>query len=265
MGQIIRISSLDDPRIAAYTRLKERDLAHEGRRFIAEAELVVRRMLASDCRAESVLVAEDRLEKLAPIVPADVPVYVAPHEVVNHIVGYKFHSGVMAVGIRPAPRRLADMGDLLGRPRVTLVICPEISNTDNMGSLIRIASGFGVDAMVLGERCCNPFYRQSVRVSIGAIFGMPLIESENLLEDLGTLRRQYGVELIATVLHDDARPLSEFQRSDRIGILLGNEVTGLRAEETAACDHRVTIPMRRGTDSLNVSVAAGVFLYELTK
>jgi tRNA G18 (ribose-2'-O)-methylase SpoU len=71
--------------------------------------------------------------------------------------------------------------------------------------------------------------------------------------------------LAATVLDESATPLMQFSRAQKLGVLFGNEAQGLDADVVALCDHRITIPMSLGTDSLNVSVAAGIFLYELTK
>lgn len=264
-GSITQIDSLSDPRIAAYLNVKERELARQGGRFIVESELVVRRLLDSDYPVESVLAADKRAEEMASLVPAGVPVYAAPAEMVNRIVGFKFHSGVMACGVRKAPVLLETMAAGWGDRPVTLVVCPEVANTDNMGSLIRISSAFGATAMVLGERSCDPFFRQSVRVSMGTIFRMPIVQSRNLLEDLRQLRERFGVQLLATVLAEDAEPLNRTSRPRRIGVLFGNEAQGLRAEEIAACDRRVTIPMQLGTDSLNVSVAAGIVMYHFTQ
>jgi tRNA G18 (ribose-2'-O)-methylase SpoU len=260
---VIEINALEDPRLAQYRALKERDLAREGGRFIAEGEQVVRRLIASDLRTESVLLAQKRAQEISPIVPADVPVYVLPDEMVQHVLGFKFHSGVMAVGIRP-PRKTID--DLLKRDAETirLIICPETANTENLGGMIRIAAAFGVDAMILGERSCDPFFRQCVRVSMGTVFRLPVIESQDLLRDLKRLREEWNVELLATVL-GSAQDLSEVQPPSRWALLFGNEAQGLSREMIGACDRRITIPMMLGTDSLNVMVAAGIFLYHFTQ
>jgi len=261
----VLVETLNDPHVAPYRNLKERDLAAlPGGLFIAEGEPVVRRLLASGVGVESVFIAERRVAEIAPLVPVDVPLLVAPSTVMNGVLGYKFHSGVMAAGRRPASLALEDLVRPLSRP-LTLVVCPELANTANLGGLIRIAAAFGADAMVLGERSCDPFFRQSVRVSMGAVFRLPILRSDDLLSDVRRLGREWGVELIASVLDDSADALAGLTRTDRIAILFGNEAQGLPPEYQHACDRRITIPMKLGTDSLNVSVAAGVFLYHLTR
>src|SRR5688500_9496614 len=259
-----RIDSLDDPRVWHYRDLKDRALDRSGRWFIAEGEHVVRRLLASDFPVESVFLSEKRAAGFAPAVPAEVPVYVAPQAVMEGVMGFKFHSGIVACGRRKPPRTIDDVVPK-DRERLTLVACPDLSNVENIGSIIRLCAGFGVDALVLGERCHDPFWRQSVRVSMGTIFSLPLVHTDNLLRDLERLRREWGIELAATVLDDGAESLAQMKRPARFGLLLGNEAQGLDAEHIAACDRRVTIPMKRGTDSLNVAIATGIFLYHFTQ
>jgi tRNA G18 (ribose-2'-O)-methylase SpoU len=254
------VDSLADPRLAAYRGMKDRELARDGERFIAEGEQVVRRLLGSGLKVESVLIAERKAAAIAGLVPADVPVWVARDELIEQVIGFEFHSGVMACGIRPRPPEMEDLLPPAPQP-ATLVICPKITNVENIGSLVRISAAFGVTGMVLGEQCCDPFFRQSVRVSMGAVFNLPIARGRDLSLDLPRLRRDWGFELVATVLSADAEPLHTAGRRNRLAVLIGGEADGLDAATVAACDRRVTIPMRRGVDSLNVGVAAGILLY----
>jgi tRNA G18 (ribose-2'-O)-methylase SpoU len=258
------IDSQDDPRVAPYRQLKDRELAREGGRFIAEGELVVRRLLASRYEVESVLLARRRVEEIAPMVPPAVPVLIVPDSIVHEIIGFKFHSGVIACG-RRGPAGAIDSAVPRDRAMLTLVVCPDIANAQNMGSMIRIAAAFGADAMILGERSCDPFWRQSIRVSMGTIFSLPLVQSDNLLRDLRRLQVESGVELAATVLEGDAQPLAGATRPPKLALLFGNEAQGLDPTLVAACDRKITIPMKLGTDSLNVAVAAGIILHHFTQ
>jgi tRNA G18 (ribose-2'-O)-methylase SpoU len=258
---LLKVDSIDDPRLAPYRNLKDRELARLGGRFIAESDLIVRRLIASGFQVESVLVASRKAAAIAEVVPSEVPLYVLPEDQLDAVIGYAFHTGVIAVGIR---RSSPALGDVIRNRSSTLVILPEITNAENMGSLIRISSAFGADAVILGPRCCDPFYRMSIRVSMGTIFSMPMVRSNDLLVDLARLRNEFGFKLAATVLDPGAEHLDRATRGDRLGLLFGNEANGLMPEHIAACDRRITLPMKLGTDSLNVAVAAGIFLYHFT-
>jgi tRNA G18 (ribose-2'-O)-methylase SpoU len=261
---VIPIDTLSDPRVAHYRNLKDRELERRGQRFIAEGEHIVRRLLASDFTTEPLLLADRRVAEIAPLTPPQLPVYAVRQELMNEILGMKFHSGVLACGVRMAPRPLEEV-IRRNKPQLTLAICPDITNVENIGSMIRIAAAFGVDAMILGEQCHDPFWRQSIRVSMGAIFTLPLVQSRNLVQDLNILKHVYGVQLAATVLDADAEPLSHAARPAKLALLFGSEPQGLSPAYVAACDRRLTIPMHLGTDSLNVAVATAIFLYHFTK
>lgn len=258
------ITSLDDPRVASYRNLKDKVLEREGKRFIAEGENVVRRLLASDFPVESVFVAEPRAAELAEAIPPGVPFYVGSRSLMESVLGFDFHGGVVACGVRKPATSLdqilpKDAADLF------IVIAGDIANAENLGSLIRLSAGFGADALVLSERCHDPFWRQSIRVSMGTVFKLPILQSTHLIADLHRLRHEWKVQLAATVLDNAAEPLASCRRPRRFGIAFGNEAHGLTREQIAACDRTVTIPMGLGTDSLNVAIAAGIFLFHFTQ
>ncbi len=254
------LSSTDDPRLALYRNLKDRELARLGDRFIAESEFVVRRLLASDYPVDSVLVAERKAALIAPAIPDGVPFYVLPDAALDTVIGYNFHTGVISIGRRKPSLTLEQIAGAAGA-RQTLVICPDLTNFENLGSVIRNASALGTDAILMGERSCDPFYRLSIRVSMGNIFSMPMRQSENIIRDLRRLRNEFGYELAAAVLSADAEPLPAARRGNRLALLMGNEARGLDPEVVAQCDRKIMLPMSRGTDSLNVATAAALFLY----
>lgn len=260
---IFTLDSLDDPRLEPYRRLKERELARDGRRFIAEGQHLVRRLLDSDFPAESVLLSDRRADEFAHQVPAHVPVYILPDPLIHQVIGYRFHSGVIACGRRKPPVSLASL--IPPQPAPTrVVVCPEIANTENLGALVRISAAFGASAMILGPRSCDPFFRQSIRVSMGAVFRLPIFCSVDLSVDLAQLRREHAMRIFATVLDEKAAPLSAVKPPARSALIFGNEAQGLDAQWIKQSDQPITIPMMLGTDSLNVSVAAAVILYHFT-
>ena len=99
---------------------------------------------------------------------------------------------------------------------------------------------------------------------MGASLRQPWRQSADLVHDLNWLRDEAQCELVATVTDAGAESCRTFQREPRVALLFGNEGTGLSDEWLARCSRRITVPMAAGFDSLNVAVAAGILLYELS-
>lgn len=262
------IASLDDPRIAAYRNLRDRTLRGESL-FVAEGCVLARRLLESPYEAESILVEEPYAEEFERLAGDRVPIYVARKELLLNIVGFPFHRGALAVGRRPAPRTLDEVLDPLvprqGSSRLRLVVLPEVTKPENLGLTFRAAAAFGIDAVVLGPRSCDPLSRRALRVSMGGVLTVPFVRSADLNRDLSLLKAAWDVELSAAVLDKDAPPLADARWPNRAGVVFGNEFDGLSADVRLLCDRRWTIPMAPNTDSLNLGVAAGIFLYEMTR
>ncbi len=265
----IFIDSLEDPRVRMYRDLKTSNFLRDEKLFIAEGIRLVERLLASDYRVQSVLVSERRVEEWAEQIPVDVPLYVLPQQLGEQLTGFNFHVGVLACGHRKPPLSLDDLlpksEPPTAAPSRTLAICPNCDNPENLGTIIRIGAAFGIDGLLLSrEGCCDPFSRRVLRVSMGTAFQLPIIESPDLARDVQRLRDEWQFELIASVLDESAEPLSRAARGQRVGILVGNEAAGLDEQWRGLCSRHVTIPMSGGTDSLNVAIAAGIFLHHFT-
>jgi tRNA G18 (ribose-2'-O)-methylase SpoU len=256
------IESLDDPRLVAYRHLKETNATRWAQRFVAEGEKLVVRLLASGLSVESLLVGLRHAERFGQLADASTAVYVVPDEWIEQIVGFDFHRGVLACGKRPQRRRLSEIPAPTGQ-RATVVVCPNVQDPENLGAILRLSGAFGVDAVLLGPDCPNPYSRRVLRVSMGAAFTLPIVEAADLETELAALAHDWGCQRWATVLDASAEPLAGLARPQRLALLLGSEGHGLGERWIAHCDRQVTIPMRPGTDSLNVAVATGIFLYQL--
>jgi len=254
------IDSLDDPRLDLFRNLKDGELSAKGNRFIVEGHFVVQRVLTSTFAVESVMIARRKLEEMRPYLREGTEVYVVPDSLVKRIVGFEFHTGVMAIALRQTEKPLDEFLQSL-TPRSTYMILPETTSLQNMGALIRVAAAFGVDGILVGGQSVDPFYRLPIRVSMGNCFRIPIRRSPDLASDLAQMRAHWKVEMLATVLSDSALSLSECQRNGPVGLLFGGEGYGLSKPWLEQADRQITIPMSRGTDSLNVAVSAGIFLY----
>jgi tRNA G18 (ribose-2'-O)-methylase SpoU len=189
---------------------------------------------------------------------------VVPFETIHAIVGFPFHRGVLACGLRvPWPSWEETMGR--GDRRLTLVACPKLSNPDNLGAIARISDVFGVDAILAGSSCPDPLSRRVLRVSMGSVLRLPIYISHGLEETVARLRTDHRVEFWAAVASPSAEPFETAERPPRLALVLGNEDQGVEPGWLAWCTRQMTIPMHRHAGSLNVSVAAGILLYHLCK
>jgi tRNA G18 (ribose-2'-O)-methylase SpoU len=263
--RIERVTDADDARLADYRDLTDvalrRVLEPAGGLYIAESAKVIGRALGAGHAPRSVLVQEKWLDDVAVLLDgADVPVYVTDAAVAERITGYAVHRGALAAMHRP---RMPDVAEVLRDAR-TVMILEDIVDHTNVGAAFRAAAGLGADAVLVTERCADPLYRRSVRVSMGTVFQVPWTrlppwtEARRILQDA-------GVHVAALALADDAVSLHEFAaaRPERVALLLGSEGDGLSRAALRASDSIVTIPMAGGVDSLNVAAASSVALWAL--
>jgi tRNA G18 (ribose-2'-O)-methylase SpoU len=256
---MIRIERLDDPRIASYRNLRDRTLRGESI-FIAEGCVVVERLLRSRYHTDSVLVEEEHLGKFAAMAPP-CPLYVATPELLRLIAGFNFHMGALAVGRRPVGASMDALVTAASDAPCCVVVCPAVTKPENLGLVFRSAAAFGICGIVLGRRCCDPLSRRCVRVSMGAVLEVPFTRTDDVLADLQALRHTWQFERVAAVLDLAAEPLDGARLAARTALVFGNEFDGLTPAWLAECDRRVTIPMSQAVDSLNLGVAAGIFIH----
>jgi len=259
---LILIDDPGDARVEPFVNVRERDLVGRQGRFLAEGEVVLA-VAAGRGLLEALLVDRKRVEGLAPIIARldpRTPVYAASQAVLDAVVGFHIHRGVLAIGRRPTEARPADL--LAGLPsRATVLALFGIGNHDNMGGLFRNAAAFGAGAVLLGADCCDPLYRKSIRVSAGAALTIPFARFSPGDDPIAILR-QAGFDPIALSPSGRER-LRDLSPPERAAVLLGAEGPGLPADLMDRA-RTVSIPMSAGWDSLNVAVAGGIVLHHLT-
>ncbi|MEX0408027.1 RNA methyltransferase [Aquibium sp. LZ166] len=266
VSEASRLTRIDDPadeRLAAYRDIRERDLVGREGRFVAEGKVVLNVLFGSSAfEAESVLILESRLDGTTDIierVPPHVPIYVAGKSVLDAVAGYHVHRGVLAIGRRGEP---PDLDRFLGglSARAVLPILIGISNHDNVGAVFRNAAAFEAEGVLLDETSCDPLYRKSIRVSVGAALKVPFVRSGDAGSILTALAR-HGFECLA--LSPRGRIASTaLDCRGRTAILLGSEGHGL-PETVLETLRSVRIDMSAGFDSLNVAAASAIMLHQL--
>lgn len=259
-----RIEDAADPRVEAFLNVRDRDLVGRQGSFMAEGEVVIRSLVRSTtCEPIAFLAAANRAEKLAALAEGydtTAPAYVAPSDVMDRIVGFPIHRGLLALGRR---RCEPTVESLLARPSANLFLGLEgIANHDNMGGIFRNAAAFGVDGVVLDSGCCDPLYRKALRVSVGAAVRLPFVRlspGENLV----TTFERFGCSVLA-LSPSGPRLLQDVVRPPRVAVLLGAEGPGL-SQGLLERVQAVRIPMAGDFDSLNVATTSGIVLHHLTR
>ncbi len=263
------ISDPDDPRIADYRDVRERDLVGRRGLFMAEGEVVLRLLagrggVGTAGALVSVLVSEASAPRIADalaLLPPDVEIFVAGQKVMDRIVGFPIHRGILAVGRAHPPVTVPDL--LAGlRPRALVVAAIGLANHDNMGGIFRNAAAFGADAVLLDGACCDPLYRKAIRVSVGASLIVPTAWSSNAPSLLGALA-DAGFTLMS-LSPSGATDLAAISRPPRVAAIFGTEGPGLPPTVLAATQ-TVAIPMAPGFDSLNVATTSGIVLHHLAR
>jgi tRNA G18 (ribose-2'-O)-methylase SpoU len=266
ISHIQSVQSLDLPELALYLTLKRVE-EHERAGVLVAANIkVVKRLLTSRYTVVSALLTPAWLEKLEPQLrarPENISVYVAEQKILETITGYKLHQGALAVAKIPP---LPDLETLLkNSPRPLLLAAVEgLASSENLGAVVRSCAAFGAHCLIVGETCGSPFQRRAVAGSMGTIFEQPVVRVANLVETLAALRAR-GVRCLAAHPRHDAKKLATVDLRGDCCLLFGAEGPGLTAAALAACDDMVEIPMPSHMNSLNVAVAAGIFLYEATR
>ncbi|RGH07455.1 RNA methyltransferase [Clostridium sp. AF15-31] len=269
--KIIEVMDLNRPELTVYAELSERQLAtiyepEEGL-FIAESPKVIERALDGGYEPVSFLAEKGQLAEAEEILDRmeDVPIYVAPDEILTKLTGYHLTRGLWCAMRR---RTLPTIEEVCqGAKRIAIL--EEVVNPTNVGALFRCAAALGMDAVILTGGCSDPLYRRASRVSMGTVFQIPwtmLSKKDGVWPEqaMKTLK-EMGFKTAAMALREDSVGIDDPQLNseEKLAIVLGTEGDGLAGDTIADCDYTVMIPMAHGVDSLNVAAAGAVAFWQL--
>ena len=271
----------EDPRLTDYTRLKDVKLRSriepERGLYMAESATVIERAIAAGHRPRSFLVSARWLPTLRPLIAAatgsveggEVPVFVAPEEVLERMTGFHLHRGALAAMQRPELPSVMQLLTSAQPPQPTrrVVVLENLVDHTNVGAAFRSAAALGIDAVLVTPSCADPLYRRSVRVSMGTVFQVLWTRLDSWPGDIALLR-DAGFTVASLALCEDSMSLDDFASlpalrgpDARLAIVMGTEGDGLGKRTIAASDYTVKIPMDHGVDSLNVAAASAVVFW----
>ena len=272
----ILIDNPDDCRVAVFANLKDSKAAVRDGLFIAEGPETIKLLLRNTLEIvpQTVLLKPTVYERLKEDIKKckySPQVFLMSPKVMAKLVCFESCRGSLASGFLPLHLtfNFCLENTLLQKKnnRWRILAVDGSNNTANVGSMIRSASAFGLDLIILSHDCCDPYYRQSVRVSVGHIFNVPVVKVKDLKSVLSLLIEEHDVQVFAAVIDKDASLLRQILRkpiSDRWVAVLGNEDKGI--SQPIASDNRIVktrIDMADGVDSLSINNACAIFLFAL--
>ncbi len=145
-----------------------------------------------------------------------------------------------------------------------ILIIDEIQDTHNMGAIFRSAEASGVDGIIITQRNTAPLNETVEKTSAGAISHVKIAQVSNLFQAMEELKDS-GFWIYGSSLGNNSQIYTEQNYKGAVAIIVGNEEKGIRRSVAEHCDHLIQIPMLGKTQSLNVSVAAGIILYEIVR
>lgn len=253
------IASPRNPRVREWRRLRRPDVARARSQVLVEGVHAVLQALGSQHRLEALLISP---ELARPAAVSQVTarangaaVYELSAEAFASLSGRDGPSGIAAVmelKVGALPALAPGPGDLL-------LALWQVENPGNLGTIVRTANSFGARAVVLVDRCTNPYAPLAAKASMGAIFHTPLVACR----DPGELRAwcdRYGVALVGTSARG-AVPVAAWRPALPLALLFGREGGGLTPQVGALCDCIVCIPMQGVASSLNLATAAGILTF----
>ncbi|MCL2810887.1 MAG: RNA methyltransferase [Clostridia bacterium] len=251
-----QITSLQNPRVRALRGLQDKKRRQIEGRFLVEGGKLVGEALAHTV-VHTVVVEEEKaghfVALLEALFAAGAQVLVSPRRVLEALCETKTPQGIVAEVDMPEPQASAGY----------LVAMDGVQDPGNVGAIIRTADAAGFDGVLLGPTCADPFGAKALRGSMGSIFRVPVIQTEELAEKLAALRRE-GYAVLSTQLDGE----DFFERGPlptKLVLVIGSEAEGVSAQIRTLATHRLRLPMGGGAESLNAAVAAGIMMYDLSR
>jgi RNA methyltransferase, TrmH family len=169
--------------------------------------------------------------------------------------------GIIVLARRPAASEARLAAELGSSP--LLVVLHQINNPVNVGAIVRTAEAAGASGVITTRQTSDPFSPKSLRGAMGSAFRVPIWGGADYADVIEWCRKSTIVTICADVEAGDS--YLEMDWSGPCALFLGPESTGFTREELAEADRRVSIPMQGAAESLNVSVAAGILLFEAAR
>lgn len=253
------ITSKDNETIKHIKRLKDKKNRDEYNEFIIEGIKMIDEALKENAKIKSIIICDDC--KNQNIIPSDLMYEIAKlnciyvsEKVFNTITDVINPQGIMAVLEKPQ-----NTENTIDYTASNFLILDNIQDPGNMGTILRTADSLGLNQIIVSKGSADIYNLKVVRSTMGAIFRVKVIESENLVKTIKMLKK-HKINVYATDLRTDKSIYSV--NYNKSAIIIGNEANGVSNDVLQEATEKIKIPMLGKTESLNAAVATSIILYE---
>ena len=255
------ISSKDNELIKHIKKLKDKKYRDVSNEYIIEGVKLIEEAVNEKANIKKIIVCEDTTNTYE--IPTHIRLEIAKYDCVyvtekifNSITQVTNPQGIMAVIEKDIKNKEIDYNQDI------IVILDDVQDPGNLGTILRTVDSIGLNQIIVSKDTVDCFNSKVVRSTMGAIFRVRVIESENLIETIKTIKRHHFKLMVTSLQTENSIYDIKF---DKKIIVIGNESNGVSKEIQDIADERAKIPMLGKTESLNASVATGVVLYEYVR
>ena len=263
------ISSKNNSLVVRIAKLKDKKYRKSEGLFRFDGIKLFNEAAQNGAPIRYVFVSESANEKFKNVVEescVDAFLYILSDDVFSKITDEQAPEGIVTVCDELENITKADDYSYLATKlnKSSVLMLESVRDTGNMGTILRSAKAFGIDALVISSDCADLYNSKTVRAAMGALFTQKVVVVDDISKAISAFR-SCGARVFAAALEREAKKLGSFELVKGDVILVGNEGHGLSKAAIDACDECVYIPMESGSESLNASIAASVCMWELYK
>lgn len=256
-----QITSKDNPGLKSAAQLvQSKKHRYQRREFLTEGYRLCMDALRSGISPSKTFVTEQMLQRedCEELLSQSGETYLITNDLAAKLSDTQTPQGIFCVFSMPEPKKMEEYSHR------RVVILSSLQDPGNIGTIIRTSEALGADMILMSADCPDLYSPKILRATMGGVFRMPVCLSENLLEDILTLRRE-GVKVYAAALSEKSVPITELDFAGNSAIVIGNEGRGLTEQIISACTSPMLIPMQGKAESLNAAAAAAISIWEMCR
>ena len=249
---IKEITSVNNSYIKWLITLKDKQVRNEYNLFIVEGYHLVEEALKHNTLKAVLCTEKEVLDKIN----VDEK-YLVNEQIIKKISSTKSPQNIIGV-VNSITNQ--DLESILSKDNLRILILDDVNDPGNLGTIIRTSAALGIDAVISSLETVDYYNEKVLRATQGAIFKIPLFKGD-LVKIISTLKQNditiYGTHLESSI------SVKEVEKLKKLAIVVGNEAQGVSTKVLELCDKNIILPMNNDVESLNVSIAAALLMWEL--